>query len=104
MAASLAPRMDLDDTPTLDGAREILRRTFGHADFRGRQAEVIAISDDEQLLANARVPLALPAPVPEWLSPITAIVPGQLLAMHLAHARDFDIDSPRGIRKVTETV
>ena len=26
----------------LDEAREILRRTFGHADFRGRQAEVIA--------------------------------------------------------------
>lgn len=72
--------------------------------LRERQAEVIAISDDEQLLANARVPLALPAPMPEWLSPITAIVPGQLLAMHLAHARDFDIDSPRGIRKVTETV
>jgi glucosamine--fructose-6-phosphate aminotransferase (isomerizing) len=50
------------------------------------------------------VPLPLPAPVPEWLSPITAIVPGQLLAMHLANVRDFEIDSPRGIRKVTETV
>ena len=78
------------------------------ADFartlRERQAEVIAISDAAELLDVARVPLALPAPVPEWLSPITAIVPGQMLAMHLAHTRDFDIDSPRGIRKVTETV
>lgn len=72
--------------------------------LRERQAEVIAISDAPDLLATARVPLALPAPVPEWLSPITAIVPGQLLAMHLAHARDYDIDSPRAIRKVTETV
>jgi glucosamine--fructose-6-phosphate aminotransferase (isomerizing) len=69
-----------------------------------RQAEVVAISDDAALLAMARIPLALPAPVPEWLSPITAIVPGQMLAMHLAHARDFDVDSPRAIRKVTETV
>ncbi len=68
-----------------------------------RRAEVIAITDAGDLLALARVPLALPTPVPEWLSPITAIVPGQLLAMHLAHARDYDIDSPRGIRKVTET-
>ena len=68
-----------------------------------RQAEVIAISDADELLALARVPLALPAPVPEWLSPITAIVPGQLLAMHLAHTRGYDIDSPRGIHKVTET-
>lgn len=78
------------------------------ADFartlRERQAEVIAISDAADLLAQARVPFALPEPVAEWLSPITAIVPGQLLAMHLAHARDYDIDSPRGIRKVTETM
>lgn len=69
-----------------------------------RQAEVVAISDDPALLAMARVPLTLPAPVPEWLSPITAIVPGQMLAMELAHARDFDVDAPRAIRKVTETV
>ncbi len=72
--------------------------------LRERQAEVIAISDAPDLLTTARVPLALPASMPEWLSPITAIVPGQLLAMHLAHARDYDIDSPRAIRKVTETV
>src|SRR3990167_10250462 len=28
-------------TASLDEAREILRRTFGHAEFRGRQADVI---------------------------------------------------------------
>ena len=28
--------------PPLDRAREILRRTFGHQDFRGLQAQVIA--------------------------------------------------------------
>ncbi len=72
--------------------------------LRERQAEVIAVSDAGELLDVARVPLRLPASTPEWLSPITAIVPGQLLAMHLAHARDYEIDSPRGIHKVTETV
>ena len=72
--------------------------------LRERQAEVIAISDDAAVLAAARVPLALPASVPEWLSPLTAIIPGQLLALQLAHARDFDVDAPRAIRKVTETV
>lgn len=71
--------------------------------LRQRQAEVIAISDDAGTLALARIPLALPAPVPEWLSPITAIIPGQMLAMNLAHTRDFDVDAPRGIQKVTET-
>ena len=28
--------------PSLDDARDCLRRVFGHADFRGRQAEVVA--------------------------------------------------------------
>ena len=71
--------------------------------LRQRQAELIAISDDAAALAMARIPLALPVPVPEWLSPITAIIPGQMLAMNLAHTRDFDVDSPRAIKKVTET-
>lgn len=70
---------------------------------RGRGAELIAISDDDAILAQARIPLPLPQPVPEWLSPLTAIVPGQLLAMHLAATRDYDVDAPRAIQKVTET-
>jgi glucosamine--fructose-6-phosphate aminotransferase (isomerizing) len=74
------------------------------SDLRERGAEVIAISDAADVLEQARVPLVLPAPTPEWLSPLTAIVPGQLLAMHLAHTRDYNIDLPRGIRKVTETI
>ncbi len=70
---------------------------------RAQQAETIVISDQPPLLSRSRVPLALPATVPEWLSPITAIIPGQLLALHLAYARDYDVDAPRTIRKVTET-
>jgi glutamine---fructose-6-phosphate transaminase (isomerizing) len=73
------------------------------ATVRGRGAELIAISDDEKILAQARIPLALPQPVPEWLSPLTAIVPAQLFAMHLAATRDYDVDAPRAIQKVTET-
>lgn len=68
-----------------------------------RQAEVIAISDDNELLAQARIPLKLPVSVPEWLSPLVAIIPGQLFAMHLADVRDFDPDHPRALHKVTET-
>lgn len=71
--------------------------------LKEREAEVIAISDDPEILALARIPLTLPHTVPEWLSPITAIIPGQLFAMHLAHVRDYDPDHPRGLRKVTET-
>jgi glucosamine--fructose-6-phosphate aminotransferase (isomerizing) len=71
--------------------------------LRTREAEVIAISDEPETLALARIPLKLPYTVPEWLSPIVAIIPGQLFAMHLAHVRDYDPDHPRGLRKVTET-
>ncbi len=68
-----------------------------------RQAEVICISDVSAILEEARIPLELPQTVPEWLSPLTTILPGQLFAMHLAHERDFDVDVPRGLKKVTET-
>jgi glucosamine--fructose-6-phosphate aminotransferase (isomerizing) len=68
-----------------------------------REAEVIIISDDRGILSLARIPLALPRSVPEWLSPITAIIPGQIFAMHLASVRDYDPDHPRGLRKVTKT-
>lgn len=47
----------------------------------------------------------LPTPlVPELLSPLVAVVPGQLLAFHVARARGLDPDDPRGIQKVTETL
>lgn len=65
--------------------------------------EIIAISDEDDILSQARVPLPLPHTVPEWLSPITAIVPGQLFALHLASTRGYQVDSPRAIQKVTET-
>ncbi|MDX1524497.1 MAG: SIS domain-containing protein [Anaerolineae bacterium] len=71
--------------------------------LKQREAEVIAISDDPDTLKLARIPLTLPQSVPEWLSPIITIIPGQLFAMHLAHVRDYDPDHPRGLRKVTET-
>ncbi|MFO7169211.1 MAG: SIS domain-containing protein [Chloroflexota bacterium] len=78
-----------------------IRQFIGTLKERG--AETIVISDDEGALAEARVPLRLPVSVPEWASPVTAIVAGQLFAMSLAHVRDLDVDRPRGLRKVTET-
>lgn len=66
-------------------------------------AELIIISDDEEALQPAHVRFRLPAAVPEWLSPLTAVIPGQLLALHLTLAKGFHPDHPRGLRKVTET-
>jgi glucosamine--fructose-6-phosphate aminotransferase (isomerizing) len=42
--------------------------------------------------------------LPEWLSPLSAVVPGQLLAHHLTRAKGCDPDHPRGLMKVTRTL
>jgi glucosamine--fructose-6-phosphate aminotransferase (isomerizing) len=72
-------------------------------DLGERGAELLIIADERPGLLPAHAPLPLPAPLPEWLSPITAIVPGQALALRLALARGGDPDRPRGLRKVTLT-
>ncbi len=68
-----------------------------------RQAEVVMFSDHPDLLNLADHKIALPMGVPEWLSPISAILPAQMFAMYLAQTRGIDIDNPRGLNKVTET-
>jgi glucosamine--fructose-6-phosphate aminotransferase (isomerizing) len=55
-------------------------------------------------LALADLPLPLPAPAADWLSPLAAVLPGQVLALRLAEARHLDPDQPRGLRKVTRTL
>ena len=69
-----------------------------------RSAELLAISDDASVLGRARVALPLPGGMPEWVSPMVAVVPGQMFAVALAGTRGLDPDQPRGLRKVTETL
>ena len=73
------------------------------ARLRGLGARLLAISDVPEVLAASDRPAALPASVEERFSPLTAVVAGQLFALHLAAARGLDPDQPRGLRKVTET-
>jgi glucosamine--fructose-6-phosphate aminotransferase (isomerizing) len=68
-----------------------------------RKAELVVISDMSQALELAQSPVALPPGIPEWLTPLVSIVPGQLFAYHLTRAKGFDTEKPRHIRKVTET-
>jgi glucosamine 6-phosphate synthetase-like amidotransferase/phosphosugar isomerase protein len=42
--------------------------------------------------------------LPEELTPLPFAIAGQLLAARVAAARGLDIDKPRGLRKVTETL
>jgi glutamine---fructose-6-phosphate transaminase (isomerizing) len=63
--------------------------------------EVVVISSRDDAAEFSPIPAshALPA----WLAPIASIVPGQLLAYHLARARGLDTERPRSISKVTRT-
>jgi glucosamine--fructose-6-phosphate aminotransferase (isomerizing) len=67
-------------------------------------AELIVISESSQALDLATTPLPLAAAGPEWLSPLYAILPGQVLALHLALAKGLNPDLPRGLQKVTRTL
>ena len=80
MRASLAE----PETDPLDEARAILRRTFGHADFRGLQAEVIA-----EILAGRSALAVLPTgggksvcyQIPALMRPGLGLVVSPLIAL-----------------------
>ena len=68
-----------------------------------RGSRLLIVSDDDALLGRADVALPLVKGLPEWLSPLVAVVPGQLAAMRLARLRGVDLDRPLGLAKVTLT-
>jgi glucosamine--fructose-6-phosphate aminotransferase (isomerizing) len=67
------------------------------------EAELVVISNDERALALAQSPIHLPTGIPEWLTPLVAIVAAQLFACHLTVVKGYDTEKPRSITKVTET-
>ena len=73
-------------------------------DLAGRGARVMAISDRDDVLSLAAAPLRLVPGVPEWLSPFTTVVPGQLAALRLAQLNGSDVDHPHGLSKITLTL
>lgn len=83
--------------PSADDVRALLDP------LRRRGAVTAAISGDADLLAAVDVALPLAAEPPAWLTPVTSVLPGQILAGAIAAARGRDIDAPEGLTKVTET-
>ncbi len=66
-------------------------------------AELIIITDNNEIIKRGKVNFKLPDGIPEWLSPITSIIPGQLFARQLAIEKGYDSDEPKGLLKVTKT-
>ena len=79
--------------PTEGSMRELV------AAARERGARVAAIGHDPAL----GDPCLELVDVPEWLGPVVAIVPAQLLAVGLAVRRGVDVDAPFGLSKITLT-
>ena len=79
--------------PTEGSMRELV------AAARERGARVAAIGHDPAL----GDPFLELVDVPEWLGPVVAIVPAQLLAVGLAVRRGVDVDAPFGLSKITLT-
>jgi glucosamine--fructose-6-phosphate aminotransferase (isomerizing) len=82
--------------PALDGAISLAQRVTAAG------ARALAIGGGPGLARECD--RALPGPrLPEWLTPVGLIVPGQLLTEALARRLGLDPDSPRGLSKVTQT-
>ncbi|MEN3280324.1 MAG: hypothetical protein V7607_1464 [Solirubrobacteraceae bacterium] len=79
--------------PTLASMRELITAA------RERGSHVAAIGH-ERTLGDPFLELV---DIPEWLGPVVAIVPAQLLAVGLAERRGVDVDAPFGLSKITLT-
>jgi glucosamine--fructose-6-phosphate aminotransferase (isomerizing) len=84
--------------PAAPGMAALLERLRGELG-----ATVLVVSDDAAMRALGAQALASPPDVPEWLGPISDIVPCQLFARALTIARGLDPEAPRHLRKVTRT-
>jgi glucosamine--fructose-6-phosphate aminotransferase (isomerizing) len=71
--------------------------------LRERGANLVVLGDDETTRHPDDAWLPVPGGLPEWLTPLVTILPGQLLAYHLTLARGSDPDQPRALHKVTLT-
>ena len=58
----------------------------------------VATEGDEQILKQADQVLFVPE-TPWMLSPVTTVIPLQLLAYHIAAQRGLDVDQPRNLAK-----
>jgi len=99
--AAIQPRWPVIVVAPTGPAQPSVEEIVGPLQERG--ARVIAVSDAESVLASAHTRLPLVPGVPEWLSPLTGVIPGQVTAMRLAELRGLDVDKPEGLQKITLT-
>lgn len=67
------------------------------------RANLLIVSDETEIMQLSSAPLRMPTGMPEWISPLINIIPGQLFCYYLADFRGQETKSPRGLSKVTRT-
>lgn len=70
--------------------------------LKARGTEMMVISNLQQALDFGTKIMPIPA-MPEWMTPLVAVIPGQIFAMHQALVRGLPVDRPHGLSKVTVT-
>jgi glucosamine--fructose-6-phosphate aminotransferase (isomerizing) len=68
------------------------------AKSRGGTVVTLATDGDEQVVGVADHIIWLPE-TPWMLTPVTSVIPLQLLAYHIAALRGLDVDQPRNLAK-----
>ena len=92
-----------EETPTIfliprGGVFDKVLSNLEEIKARGGPVIAVATEGDEETAARADDVIWIPE-VPEYLQPLVAIVPLQLLAYHIALARGCDVDKPRNLAK-----
>jgi len=72
--------------------------------LKEKKAEILIISDNKEIIKKANLPLPIPGGIPEWLTPLVAVIPGQYIGMRLAVEKGLNPDQPIGLHKITETI
>jgi glucosamine--fructose-6-phosphate aminotransferase (isomerizing) len=69
-------------------------------EVKARRGPVIAVATEGDAAVAAKADDVIPVPdVPDYLQPLVAVVPLQLLAYHVARLRGCDVDRPRNLAK-----
>jgi glucosamine--fructose-6-phosphate aminotransferase (isomerizing) len=92
---ALFPVWAIASHDNIEAVREAVARA------RAAGAGVVASGSAADVLEDVSYRLPTPEASPPLLSPLLSVVPGQLFAWALAHAKGLDPDRPVGLSKVT---
>ncbi len=84
--------------PSLAGIADLLTH------LKNIETHTLLVTNDRSLLDKCSDYLLIQEEFPEVITPYISVVFGQIFAYHLALAKGNNPDSPRGLRKVTQTL